>query len=79
MESTKTIKGLDEETWSKFKSLAAENNLKMPEMFKAMMDEWNKSADFWNNILSTEKILSEKEADVLLSTTKKLRSERGYR
>lgn len=79
MESTKTIKGVDEKTWSKFKGLAAENSLKMPEMFRAMVYEWDNSSDFWKKILSSEKILSEKEANNLLRTSKKLRSESGFR
>lgn len=79
MESTKTIKGIDDNTWSKFKSIAAENNLKMPEMFRTMVNEWDKSSDFWNKVLNTGKLLSNEEAESILRTSKRIRSESGYR
>ena len=79
MESTKTIKGMDEETWFKFKSLASENNLKMPEMFKVIVDDWRRSSTFWERILNYEKTISEEDAKVLLRKSKDLRAESGFR
>jgi len=79
MESTKTIKGLDNKTWNTFKSLAAENNLKMSEMFKVIINDWKETSLFWDKILDTKKILSDEEANNLLSVSKKIRKESGFR
>ena len=80
MESVKTIKGIDEDIWLDFKSLAAKNNLKMPEMFKVVVRDWGKnSSKVWEEILNNEGILSDKEAKDILKTVNSLRKEKGYR
>ncbi len=80
MESVKTIKGIDEETWFEFKSMASKNNLKMPEMFKLVVSSWkSRSSNTWEKILNSERILSEKDAKSLLKTSAELRSESDYR
>tara|TARA_Y100000310_G_scaffold344857_1_gene460046 strand:+ start:4276 stop:4518 length:243 start_codon:yes stop_codon:yes gene_type:complete len=78
--SIKTIKGIDEYTWSKFKSLAARDNLKMGSLFARMVDDYDRHCEeFWDKILNTPKNLSDKEAEAMLKTVKKLRSDYGFR
>lgn len=79
MDSTKTIKGVDEESWTGFKSLAAKNNMKMGEMFKTMVNGWEKKSKSWEKLFSFEKILTDEEAEEMLNISKRLRSESGYR
>lgn len=76
----KTIKNIDQETWATFKATAAKNNLKMSILLKLMVNEFNKnSSQFWNNILNTEKNLTDKEAEDILQITKEARKEKGFR
>lgn len=76
----KTIKNIDQETWTTFKATAAKNNLKMSMLLKLMVNNFNKnSKQFWNNILNTEKNLSDKEANDLTTTTNQTRKEKGFR
>ena len=80
MESVKTVKGVNRETWLKFKELAARKGVTMGKLFENMLREYERrSEDFWNEILSGEKRLSDKEAEDMLKTVKKLRKERGFR
>ncbi len=76
----KTIKGIDDETWMKFKILAARKRLTMGKLLADMIEEYNKSSEtFWAEILKGERILSDKEADEIENIVKKLRKERGFR
>ena len=76
----KTIKGVDEETWREFKTLAAKNNVKMSSMLRIMIKEFEKNnKDFWNEILNGEKLMSNKEAEEMKIITMRLRKERGFR
>ena len=80
MDGIKTIKGVGEDTWSSFKSLAAKNNLKMGKFFEKMVDEYaEKSEDFWDDILNCEKILSDKEAEDMLKAVRRVREDTGFR
>jgi len=79
MESIKTIKGIDDNTWNRFKGIAAKNGLKIPDMFRAMLNEYEKSTDFWNKILNSERVISEIEASALLKNNERIRNEKGYR
>lgn len=76
----KTIKGIDEQTWAEFKSLAAKRRMKAGELFKTMTREYEeKGKDLWEKILTGKKILSEKEASSLLEVTTIIRKEHGFR
>ncbi len=76
----KTIKGVDEGTWIKFKILAARKRLPMGKLLNAMINEYEKSSDeFWSKILNSGKILSEKEGKDIAEMTSKLRKEGGFR
>ena len=76
----KTIKGVDEDTWYRFRSLAVKSRIGMGNLLNEMIKEYeNKSKEFWNDILESEKLLSDKEADELLNRMKKLRKEYGFR
>lgn len=76
----RSIKGVDEETWRGFKTLAAKNNLKMSLLLKMMINEFErKGGDFWSQIFSEEKNLADKEAKDIAEITSKIRKERGFR
>jgi len=80
MTSVKTIKGINEDAWSSFKSIAAKNNMKMGKLFEEMLDRYKQdSKRFWDEILNGEKILSDKEAEDIEKSIKKLRKEKGFR
>ena len=73
MSSVKTIKGVDEETWSEFKSLAAKDSVKMGKLFEKMVVDYNKkSSEFWADILRGPKIISDAEAEAMEKTLKKI-------
>lgn len=77
---TKCIKNVDEETWKDFKNLALKNNMKMSILLKIMVDEFEKnSKDFWKEILSRKKSLTDEEAEDIGDIVKKMRKERGFR
>jgi len=77
---TKCIKDVDEETWKDFRALAVKNNIKMAILLKIMVNEFEKnSKDFWREILSRKKSLTDKEADGIEYIIKKMRKERGFR
>ncbi|MDO8459916.1 MAG: hypothetical protein Q7S74_02300 [Nanoarchaeota archaeon] len=77
---TKCIKGVDEETWKEFKTLAVKNNMKMSILLKIMVNEFEKnSKDFWKEILSRKKSLTDEEAGDIENITKRIRKERGFR
>ena len=77
---TKSIKNVDEETWKDFKTLALKNNMKMSILLKIMVNEFEKnSKDFWKEILSRKKSLTDEEADDIGNIVKKMRKERGFR
>lgn len=46
MGDVRSIKGIDEETWAEFKSLAAKNKMKLGEMFTIMVRDFAKK--FWS-------------------------------
>ena len=80
MESVKTIKGINRETWFMFKELAAKKGMKMGDLFENMIKEYSKrSEDFWNEVLSGEKRISDDEAEDMLKTVRELRKDKGFR
>ena len=80
MSSVKTIKGVDEEAWSEFKSLAAKDKVKMGRLFEKMVVEYKKkSNEFWDGILKGPRIISDAEAKIMEETVKKIRKEYGFR
>ena len=77
---TKTIKGVDEEIWMRFKALAARNRLPMGKLLTDMVKEHEKkSEEFWDKILHAGKILSDKEAEEINKISRKIRKEKGFR
>jgi len=76
----KCIKDVDKETWKDFRALAVKNNIKMSILLKIMVNEFEKnSKDFWKEILSRKKSLTDEEADDIENIVKKIRKERGFR
>lgn len=80
MTNIKTIKEIDDETWSEFKSMAAKNKMKLGVFFKSILKEHEKtSKNFWKEILNEEKILSDEEAKDINEIIKINRKEYGFR
>lgn len=77
---TKCIKDVDEDTWKDFRALAIKNNMKMSILLKIMVNEFEKnSRDFWREILSRKKSLTDEEASDIENIVKKMRKEKGFR
>ena len=76
----KTIRNVDDETWYRFKNLAVKHRVEMGELLEKMIIEYeNESKEFWEDILSGDRILNDKEADEIIKHTSKLRREKGFR
>lgn len=76
----KCIKDVDEGTWKDFRALAVKNNMKMSILLKIMVNEFEKnSKDFWKEILSRKRSLSDEEAKDIENISKTIRKERGFR
>ena len=80
METVKTIKDVDDATWAQFKSIAAQNNAKAGQMFKIIVDEYQKNAKgWWERVKSHKPIFSPKEYDEMERRMKAFRKEYGWR
>lgn len=80
MAEVKTIKGVDDDAWIEFKSLAAKNNQTMGSFFGKLIGSYKEdSRAVWDDILNTEPILTEKEARNMMKTVTAMRKERGFR
>ena len=76
----KTIKGIDDQSWVEFKSIAAKNGMKMGKLFETMLEEYKKKSDeSWDKILHSGKILTDVEAKEMVKITRKTREEYGFR
>ena len=76
----KTIKDVDEEAWTEFKSMAAKNKVKMGKLFETMVEDYKgKIGNFWDEILKGPPLMSKEEADAMLGTVKGIRKEYGFR
>ena len=80
MAIVKTIKGIDENSWLEFKSIAARNKMNMGKLFERMVEDYKKKSErFWDGILKGPAVLSKEEADAMLETVKRIRKEYGFR
>ena len=80
MVSTKTIRAVDEMTWRKLRAMSAEQNLPLGRLLERIAEDYEtRSRDVWKRILDGEKILSDKEAEGLLTFVKELRKEYRFR
>ncbi len=80
MTTLKTIKGVREEKWAKFKSIAAKNRVPMGRLLETMIDEYEKHRQVvWNKILHGEKNLSDKEAVEMKKVVAELRKEKWFK
>jgi len=80
MVEVKTIKDVEERTWSKFKSLAARNNMKLGAFFEIVIDDYDSHCKkFWNEVLNMGKMISDKEAEERIKILKESRKEYGFR
>ena len=76
----KTIKGISDEKWIKLKIIAAKHKIAMGKLVENMIENYEKqNEDFWNEILSGEKRISEKEAEIMQKIVSKSRKEWGFR
>ncbi|MBI2128756.1 hypothetical protein HYU07_00810 [Candidatus Woesearchaeota archaeon] len=80
MGEVKTIKGVDADSWSFFKSIAAKNNMKMGKLFENMVEAYKeKSSNAWDKILNPGYKISEKEAAYMKKAIRKIRKDIGFR
>lgn len=79
MTNLKTIKGIREEKWAEFKSLAARKRISMGRLLENMIAAYSKyTEDAWRRILYMDKALSDKEAEELSKMVKELRKEKWF-
>ncbi|HLF54234.1 MAG TPA: hypothetical protein VI612_00750 [Candidatus Nanoarchaeia archaeon] len=80
MSEVKNIKGIDEETWADFKSLAAKNKMKAAEMFKEMVKDFQEHTEnFWEEIRAHKAICTPKEYAEIEKRMNAFRKEYGWR
>ena len=80
MSEVRTIKDVDDDAWSSFKSIAAKNNMNMGKMFERLVYDYKENSEkFWDDILNPGYIISEKEAKYFEETVKKIREDHGFR
>ncbi len=78
--TVKTIKGVNDEDWREFKTLAAQSGVKVGKMFKALLENYKKEQDkIWGSILNKEKLLSDEDARKMRASLSTLRKEKGFR
>lgn len=78
--SLKTIKNVDERTWTEFKTLAVKNGVNMGKMLERLIKDYSERKNkIFAKIFSGKKILSDREALELEKTITKIRKERGFR
>ncbi len=78
--SIRTIRGIDRDKWLRFKELAARKRVSMGDLFENMVEEYEKKTEeFWDEILSGERRISDKDAEDMHKSVKELRKERGFR
>lgn len=60
--TTKTIKGIDEKTWTEFRAMAIKSKMKTGELFKRMVESHKREEDaVWDKILNFDAKLTPKE------------------
>ena len=80
METCKTVKGVDDETWSRFKSMAARKNVTLGDCFREMVDDFESGAGKgWDLILNGPRILSRREGNEMKAVVRRMRKEYGFR
>jgi hypothetical protein len=75
MDTVKTIKGVPEDTWAEFKSLAAKKKMSMPEFLRYLVDSQKDSSNWLEEYRKIPKILTEKEAKAFKEQIRKMRNE----
>jgi len=74
MSEVKNIKGIDEETWAEFKSLAARSKMKAGEMFKEMVKGYKSRAkNVWDDVFAHKAVLSKKQYEEFERKTREIR------
>lgn len=79
MESIRTIKNVDEETWNNLKIISKRNRMNMGKTFRLIINEYRGKNNFWNKILNNKKILSDTEAKAIMENVRESRKEKGFR
>ena len=79
MSQIKTIKGVADNVWSDFKSLAAKYNKNMGDFFGDVIEIYkeNENKDVWKEILYGEKVLSDKDANSIKTRINEFRKNSG--
>lgn len=78
--TTKTIRDVDERTWSRLRVLSAEHNVRLAKLLERMAADYEKrGSEFWKVVLGCERMLTDKEAEEMKAAAAALRKERGFR
>jgi hypothetical protein len=79
MGEVKTIKGVDEDVWAEFKSIAAEEKKNMGVLFEDIIKFYKekKSKKVWENILTVKEPMNEYEAKIVKERIKNFREDFG--
>ena len=80
MANLRTIRNVDDDTWKELKGLSKRYRLPIGRFLSKMIDGYkNKADEQWDRILSSGKILSDKEADEMQKIVVRMRKEYGFR
>ena len=80
MEHVKTIKGINDGTWRKFKSIARKSKIKMGALFEKMVRNYDEREEAaWNRVLHADPIFTESEAEIAKKEILSMRREWGFR
>lgn len=79
MESIRTIKNVDEETWNELKMISKRNKMNIGKTIRLMISEYKNKNNFWNKVLNNKKILSDAEAESIMKSVRESRKEKGFR
>jgi len=78
--TTKTIKGVDDETWAEFRSIAVKSKMRTGDLFKQMVEMHKRNNDAaWEKILHHKTLINDKEAEEMLRIVRASRKEYGFR
>ncbi len=80
MTTTKTIRGLKQETWNDMKSEAARRGVTVSAYLEDAVRSAKKYEELiWDHVLNHRKNLTGKEAEAMKKHVEQLRSEKGFR
>ena len=75
-----TIKGISDEDWLRFKSMAAKSGQNMGQYLVTLMDSYeDRAKKMWAWLFNMKPFLSDEDAKAILKASKEMRAEYGFR